>query len=164
MKISYMIMPSPVGKLVLAGDGTNITHVLFFGSKHFESVPGEWVKAESSLLLKKAHKQLDEYFAGKRKKFALPLCAIGKITALQKKVWAALEDLPYGKTLTYRELAESIGKRSAVRAVATAVGKNPLCIVVPCHRVVPASGGVGQYAGGATHKKSLLLIEGVSVA
>lgn len=112
--------------------------------------------------LNKFLKELHEYFKGTRKSFDLSLDIEG--TAFQKAVWKATEKIPYGKTLTYADIAAKIGRPNAVRAVGTALGKNPVCIVVPCHRVVPKSGGVGQYAYGSTMKQWLIDFERTQVS
>lgn len=101
--------------------------------------------------------ELKEYFSGTRKDFDLPLDVEG--TDFQKAVWKAVAKVPYGKVVTYSDLAKQIGHPKAVRAVGTALGKNPVCIVVPCHRVVPKSGGIGNYAYGAPMKQWLIDFE-----
>ena len=108
-------------------------------------------------LLLRAKAQLDEYFAGTRKRFDLPLHAEG--TAFQKKVWAALETIPYGEQRSYQNIADQLGRPGAARAVGAACGANPLPIVVPCHRVVRSDGALGGYALGTDVKKSLLELE-----
>jgi methylated-DNA-[protein]-cysteine S-methyltransferase len=108
-------------------------------------------------LLLRAETQLGEYFRGSRKRFDLPLDLRG--TAFQRKVWAELGKIPFGATWSYRELAERIGNPGAVRAVGTANGRNPVCILIPCHRVVRVSGDLGGYAGGLENKAFLLELE-----
>ena len=103
-------------------------------------------------------KQLDEYFAGKRSIFQLPL-DMDQYTNFQRDVWKALTDIPYGETKSYREVAESIGKSSAVRAVGNACGKNPFLIVVPCHRVIKTDGSLGGFSAGIDLKKQLISFE-----
>ncbi|MCT4642717.1 MAG: methylated-DNA--[protein]-cysteine S-methyltransferase [Bacteriovoracaceae bacterium] len=102
-------------------------------------------------------KQLCEFCMGKRKKFNIPLNIEG--TIFQRKVWEKLQKIPYGKTYSYKELAESIGNKKASRAVGNANGKNPISIIVPCHRVISSSGDLGGYAGGLDNKRRLLEIE-----
>ncbi len=104
-----------------------------------------------------AEKQLGEYFRGERKRFDLPLEPHG--TPFQQSVWAALRKIPFGKTWSYRDLAHAVGNPGAMRAVGTANGRNPLCIFIPCHRVVRASGEIGGYAGGVERKIFLLNLE-----
>lgn len=108
-------------------------------------------------ILQQASKQLTEYFRGKRKSFNVPFDVLG--TPFQKKVWNALSTIPYGKTASYKDIAEKIRNKKAFRAVGTANGKNPLCIIVPCHRVIAADGTLGGYSGGLSIKKKLLALE-----
>lgn len=108
-------------------------------------------------ILKQAVKELNEYFAGKRKKFDVPLNPAG--TEFQKAVWKELSRIPYGETISYQELALRINKPKAVRAVGAANGKNPLWMIVPCHRVIGKNGSMTGYAGGISLKKKLLLLE-----
>ena len=102
-------------------------------------------------------RQLEEYFRGGRTRFELPLDPAG--TAFQRSVWSELERIPYGATSSYRELARNLGNPGAMRAVGSANGRNPLCIFIPCHRVVRASGEIGGYAGGLERKAFLLELE-----
>ncbi len=108
-------------------------------------------------ILEQAASQLKEYFAGHRKDFDLPLDAEG--TVFQKKVWALLRKIPYGGTKSYKQIAIDLKSKNACRAVGNANGKNPLCIVVPCHRVISSDGSIGGYSGGLHHKKKLLHLE-----
>ena len=108
-------------------------------------------------LLCKACRELEEYFRGKRKEFSLPLAMEG--TAFQKKVWRALQDIPYGETRTYAQLAAAVGNEKACRAVGSANGKNPLPLLIPCHRVVAAGGKLGGYSLGLWRKEWLLMHE-----
>jgi len=108
-------------------------------------------------LFNQAVKEFEEYFSKKRKKFSLPLDFSG--TDFQKKVWLELQKIPFGKTLSYKELAIKINHRKAYRAVGSANGKNPLCIVIPCHRVISADGSLGGYSGGLDWKRKLLALE-----
>jgi methylated-DNA-[protein]-cysteine S-methyltransferase len=114
-------------------------------------------KKSDSALLKEAAKQLEEYFDGLSKQFSLPLHPEG--TAFQMQVWQALQSVPYGKTCTYSELAAMSGNKKAVRAVGSALHRNPLPIFIPCHRVLPASGKIGGFAWGVDAKQLLLEIE-----
>ncbi|MBQ6472097.1 MAG: methylated-DNA--[Victivallales bacterium] len=104
-------------------------------------------------------KQLDEYFDGKRKIFTLEALFTG--TEFQQEVWEALLRIPYGHSVTYSDVARAIGRPKAVRAVANAVGANPLCIIVPCHRVLAAGGRLGGYSAGLEYKRQLLKLEGI---
>ena len=114
-------------------------------------------KSPEGRLLNQAHVQVLEYLEGRRKKFDLPLDPQG--TDFQKKVWKELQRIPYGKTRSYKELATALGSPQASRAVGTANGKNPLCLVIPCHRVINTDGGLGGYSGGLEIKSQLLQLE-----
>lgn len=110
-----------------------------------------------SPMLDKAQKQIEEYFAGKRRVFDLPLEFEG--TDFQKKVWKELCKIPYGKTCSYKDIATAVGDPKACRAVGTANGRNPICVIVPCHRVINAGGKLGGYTGGLWIKEKLLSLE-----
>ncbi|GAB2592641.1 methylated-DNA--[protein]-cysteine S-methyltransferase [Nitrincola alkalisediminis] len=114
-------------------------------------------KSENNPILINTIKQLDEYFTGKRTSFTLPLAAKG--TAFQQSVWQVLCEIPYGETWSYQQIADAIGNPKAVRAVGLANGKNPISIIVPCHRVIGKSGKLTGYAGGLSRKASLLELE-----
>lgn len=109
-------------------------------------------------LLLEAKKQLEEYFGGQRKVFNLPIGLGG--TDFQRKVWLAIGKIPFGQTTTYAKLAEQLGNPAAIRAVGTAIGANPLLIVLPCHRIIGSNGSLTGYAGGLDKKKALLELEG----
>jgi methylated-DNA-[protein]-cysteine S-methyltransferase len=108
-------------------------------------------------IIQQTCKQLDEYFAGKRKIFDLPLSPVG--TPFQQKVWKALQQIPYGETISYAQLAQSVDNPKACRAVGSANGKNPVAIIIPCHRVINTGGKLGGYAYGLEIKKQLLDLE-----
>lgn len=151
---------TPVGKLLIAGDEQGLRHVSF-GKSHFSApitTPGdEWEFSEKRL--KEAVHQLKAYFSGKLKVFDLPLAADG--TAFQRRVWTALCKVEYGTTASYGEIAKSVGKPAAARAVGMANGRNPLSIIVPCHRIIGSNGKLVGYGGGLQHKQTLLKLEGV---
>jgi methylated-DNA-[protein]-cysteine S-methyltransferase len=119
-----------------------------------------WTRQDAPMAPKQKFKpvidQITEYLDGKRKQFDLPLDVVG--TEFQKRVWKELRKIPYGKTVSYQEIAKKLGTKG-VRAVGSAIGKNPLCIVIPCHRVIASNGGLGGYSGGITIKKALLSME-----
>ncbi len=156
-------LESPLGPLLLARSSQGLAGVWFAGQKHH---PGEWAVPEVSEvsddpLLREAALQITAYFAGRHRVFDLPLDALG--TAFQQQVWAALRCLAPGQTCSYGELAKRLGRPAAVRAVAAAIGRNPLSIVVPCHRVLGAGGALTGYAGGLARKQALLQLEGAWV-
>jgi len=156
--LSYKEMESAVGKLKLVARADALVAVLW------EREPPNRVKLAmlsydpQQPILIETERQLKEYFAGIRNEFNLPLEPAG--TEFQKKVWRALRDIPFGQTRSYLDLAKSIGSAKAVRAVGAANGKNPLSIVVPCHRVVGADGALTGFAGGLEVKAKLLAHEG----
>lgn len=115
------------------------------------------LKTETTSVLEETKRQLDEYFAGKRKAFDIRLRLVG--TDFQHEVWNALLNIPYGATMSYKDIAQSIGKRQAVRAVAVAIGANGISILIPCHRVIGSNNSLTGYAGGLEAKKVLLGIE-----
>lgn len=130
----------------------------FTGSQRRLKRMGKVVFVEGNpKVFKIAIKQLEEYFSGKRKEFNIPFSFCG--TTFQKKVWEALTAIPYGTTTTYAEIAGKIGKPKSVRAVANAIGANPLSVIVPCHRVIGSTGSLTGYAGGLPTKRFLLSIE-----
>ena len=148
----FTIIASPVGPLTLVGEGDDITGLYFeTGSSVAAPRPG-WLRDDRRL--RAAATQLAEYFAGKRTRFELALAPRG--TAFQKSVWAALVNIPFGQTATYGDIARAIGKPTASRAVGGANHRNPLSIIIPCHRVIGTDGGMTGY-GGELYRKRLLL-------
>ena len=141
---------TPVGKLCIGEEDDSITRVTW------SKVPQEYIQEETELILS-CKIQLEEYFAGNRKQFDLPLAPKG--TDFQKRVWKALTDIPYGETRTYGEIAAAVGSPKAARAVGMANNKNPIGILIPCHRVVGANGKLVGYAGGMEKKEFLLELE-----
>ena len=147
---TFFTYATPIGHLTIASDGNAITE-LAFGACALSGTE------KPSELTNRAANQLQEYLAGKRTAFDLPLALRG--TPFQKRVWAELLAIPYGQTRTYSEVARALGNPSSVRAVGAASGKNPLLILVPCHRVVAANGRLGGYAGDPKAKEFLLELE-----
>lgn len=157
MTYAYKLMDSPVGKLKLVARGERLAAILWENDKPDRVRLGELVHADNRPVLVEAERQLNEYFAGKRQTFDLPLDFQG--TEFQKKVWAALLTIPFGQTRTYAQIAAQIGNVNAVRAVGAANGRNPISIVAPCHRVIGASGDLTGFAGGLANKMLLLSLE-----
>ncbi|GAB3288456.1 methylated-DNA--[protein]-cysteine S-methyltransferase [Parahaliea aestuarii] len=145
---------SPIGELQLVSDGQALVAIHFPGD-HRQAHP-----AHNDSVLTSAATQLAEYFAGQRRAFALPLAGNG--TPFQQAVWKALHAIPHGELRSYRDIASAIGRETAVRAVGAANGRNPLPIVVPCHRVIGSDGSLTGYAGGLTIKRQLLALEGIA--
>jgi methylated-DNA-[protein]-cysteine S-methyltransferase len=148
----YTTMDTPIGELTLLGDDDALVGV-WMGPK--EPEPG-WVRDDAALA--EPVRQLEEYFAGERTDFDLPLQPRG--TEFQQRVWNLLREIPYGETTTYGALALRLGNPKSVRAVGLANGRNPLPIVVPCHRVIGADGSLVGFGGGLDRKRALLSLEG----
>ena len=151
-QIRYATMDSPVGRLLFVGDGNAITHLHMEDATEPPGVDKDWV--EDAAAFRNATEQLAAYFAGELIEFDLPLNASG--TPFQKSVWDALVKIPFGETASYVEIARNVGSPKASRAVGAANGRNPIAIVVPCHRVIGASGKLVGYAGGLDRKSTLL--------
>ncbi|MGP0175247.1 methylated-DNA--[protein]-cysteine S-methyltransferase [Pseudomonas sp. NCHU5208] len=152
----YRYHDSPLGPLLLAADDDGLHLLLMELDSRPWRIEPHWQPAERQL--DEACRQLDQYFAGQRRQFELRLAPRG--TAFQQQVWQALQAIPYGRTCSYSELAERIGKPQAVRAVGAANGANPIAIIVPCHRVIGRDGSLTGYAGGLPRKQLLLELEG----
>ena len=149
---------SPVGPLLLAGDSEAL-HVLAFGvGSRPREIDADWIP-DTKGVLKDVRNDLDQYFAGRLKKFSTKLAFNG--TPFQKNVWQALRRIPCGTTISYAELARRVGDPAAVRAVGTANGANPVAVIVPCHRVIGSNGKLTGYGGGLDRKQWLLEHEGV---
>jgi len=151
----YGFFDSPVGRLLVAGDGERLLRVGFPTEHRDKPPPAHWRREDK--LFAETFRQLDAYFAGALTRFDLPVRFAG--TAFQKRVWAALCDIAFGETLSYGALAARIGRPSASRAVGGANGANPLPIVVPCHRVIGADGSLTGFGGGLEIKRFLLAHE-----
>lgn len=146
--ISELVMNSPIGPLLLRANNESLLALDFTKKK----IPTK----TNNLILLAAKKELDDYFMGKLNKFTISVDARG--TDFQMKVWKELEQIPFGKTLSYGELAEKVGGKNYARAVGTAVGKNPIAIIIPCHRIL-AFNGIGGFSGGIKIKQQLLHVE-----
>ena len=139
---------TPPGMLYIRESGGSIIYIGFEKDDGPETV---------TPLIKRTEDQLNEYFAGKRKEFGIPLRSCG--SDLQKSVWDALTKIPYGETRTYKQIASDAGRPEAIRAVASMIGKNPISVIVPCHRVIGSDGKMRGYAGGIPFKEYLLRLE-----
>ncbi|MBI3286063.1 MAG: methylated-DNA--[protein]-cysteine S-methyltransferase [Burkholderiales bacterium] len=155
--MNYLNYASPLGTLLLAASDLGLAGVYFERHSHFQGGAG-WRQDERDPVLLQAARQLGEYFAGLRRSFDLPL-DLSAGSAFQQAVWRALQDIPYGRTESYAGLARRLAKPAAVRAVGAANGRNPLSIIVPCHRVIASSGALTGYAGGLHNKQILLELE-----
>jgi len=155
--IRYATMPSPVGPLLLAASDDGLHLIEFQNPRHPMSHCAEWEPRECDVI-RLAATQLGQYFEGARHDFELPLAPRG--TAFQLGVWHALAAIPYGETISYAQLAQRVGKPSAMRAVGAANGRNPLPLVLPCHRVIGSDGSLTGFGGGLPTKEFLLRMEG----
>ncbi len=154
---------SPLGKILLAADGTGLTGLWFEGQKYFPHNPDKENVREEISVLADARRWLDVYFSGREPDLRLPLHFTG--TDFQNEVWEILCSIPYGKTMTYGEIAGKLAEkrgiaRMSAQAVGGAVGRNKISVIVPCHRVVGADGSLTGYAGGIDKKAALLKLEG----
>jgi methylated-DNA-[protein]-cysteine S-methyltransferase len=154
--VNYVYLDTPVGTLLIAGDASAILQITFPSRGKAVKAEAGWVESERGPVAE-AMRQLREYFAGKRTGFDLPLAPLG--TTFQHSVWRQLQGIPYGETISYGELARRVGNPKASRAVGSANGKNPLPIVIPCHRVIAGDGKLGGFGGGLPTKQTLLALE-----
>ncbi|MGV8083222.1 MAG: methylated-DNA--[protein]-cysteine S-methyltransferase [Coriobacteriia bacterium] len=155
---SFYIYDTPIGPVAIADNGAAITHIYFPGAKTGTRGPKGAEERETELT-KRAAEQLREYFVGTRREFDLPLAPEG--TPFQQDCWRALQEIPYGETCSYGEIAHRIGRPKASRAVGMGNNRNPIAIVIPCHRVIGSNGSLTGYAGGLDVKQQLLVLEGV---
>lgn len=154
-EIGALILGSFQGRLCLLGFGNrDMTQMV---AHRMATILGADVAERNEALLEETKRQIDEYLAGKRRAFEVPLLTVG--TDFQKSVWNALLKVPYGATSTYRQIAEAIGNGRAVRAVGNACGANPIAIIVPCHRIIGSDGSLVGYYGGLSLKRRLLNLE-----
>lgn len=153
----YLLHPSIFGPLRLLASEKGLAGVYFAEHRHLKIDP-DWQLDTQNTLLQTAAQQLDAYFSGALKEFDLPLDR-SQGTAFQQEVWQALCTIPYGAVCSYAALAQKIGRPKAIRAVGAANGRNPLSIIIPCHRVIAANGNLQGYAGGLANKQRLLNFE-----
>lgn len=153
----YCTISTPIGDLLLAGDKDALHQVCFQNGPHPTRPDESWEQSDRPF--KEAIRQLNAYFNGKLTEFDLPLVPEG--TAFQRKVWRALQAIPYGETISYGELARRIRQPTASRAVGAANGQNPIPVIIPCHRVIGANGSLTGFGGGLPIKQKLLALEGV---
>lgn len=153
MKLFWKSIPSPVGGLKLVAHDSALTAILW----ESEPVPESAEEARDHPVLRKCEKQLGEYFAGRRREFSVKVDLRG--TEFQKRVWQELLSIPHGETGTYARIAAQAGRPKAVRAAGAAIGRNPIPIIVPCHRVIGCDGKLTGFAGGLKIKKILLSLE-----
>jgi methylated-DNA-[protein]-cysteine S-methyltransferase len=159
MQYVYKYMNTPVGKLTLIGSDNGLAAILWENDNPGRVRAKAEIEDDKHPVLVETEQQLTEYFAGKRQFFNLALDPIG--TDFQREVWTALAGIPYGETRTYMQIALQLGNPKAVRAVGAANGRNPISIILPCHRVIGTSGALTGFAGGLEAKAALLSLEGV---
>ena len=157
MTVKYAYYEGPLGKVLLTAANGALTGLHFVNEKYYPGVSRDWQCDASDAVIGSTMLQLDEYFSGKRTSFDVPLTPQG--TEFQRQVWTILTTLRYGETVSYGDLAQRIGNAKAVRAVGAANGRNPISIVIPCHRVIGADGSLTGYAGGLERKEFLLRLE-----
>ena len=155
MTTTHAVASSPLGDLTLVADGGCLAGLYFRHHWYRPDPAGFGVRAEAGF--SEAARQLDEYFAGTRQSFALPVKARGN--EFQRRVWDLVRRIPYGETASYQELARELGEGVLAKDVGAAIGRNPLCVIVPCHRVVGKDGRLTGYAGGLQRKRFLLDLE-----
>ena len=156
----FTVIDSPIGPLTLVSRAGRLTNLAMDGQAHAVPPPPGCQRDDGAFA--DVTSQLDEYFAGRRTGFDVPLDLVG--TGFQRAVWAQLCAIPYGRTISYGELARRVGNPKAARAVGTANGHNPVALIVPCHRVIAGDGGIGGYGGGIERKSQLLELERTHLA
>jgi methylated-DNA-[protein]-cysteine S-methyltransferase len=153
----YTTFECSLKPLLLVSDGQALTGLYFNTHRHGEEIQSDWKMLDTAMPFPQVKQQLTAYFAGKLRNFDLPLSPTG--TLFQRLVWSKLQQIPYGKTISYGELARQVDRPSSVRAVGGANARNPISIIVPCHRVIGANGSLTGYGGGLEVKAALLSFE-----
>jgi methylated-DNA-[protein]-cysteine S-methyltransferase len=155
--VKFSIFESPLKQLLLVSDGQALTGLYFITHRYGKEIQPEWEHLDSAAPFPQVKAQLAGYFAGELQTFDLPLAMPG--TAFQRLVWSKLQNIPYGRTISYSELARQVNRPASVRAVGGANARNPISIIVPCHRVIGANGSLTGYGGGLEVKAALLAFE-----
>ena len=153
----YDYFDSPQGRMLLVASDAGLSGVYFARQKYFPKKEKAWSRSARHALLQQTKRELKEYFAGRRKRFKVKLDPEG--TAFQRKIWRAISSVSFGKTLTYSEIARRAGHAGSARAAGAATGRNPISVIVPCHRIMGADGSLTGYAGGLARKRTLLELE-----
>jgi methylated-DNA-[protein]-cysteine S-methyltransferase len=157
MKTYRKLKTKVLGELLLIADGAELVGVYFSDGKHALRPQSDWKFDAEHPVLRQASQEITEYLKGERTDFSVPMHCVG--TKFQREVWRQIARIPIGETISYTELARRAGAVNAVRAAGTATGSNPICVIIPCHRVVRKGGTLGGYAGGSDRKKELLRME-----
>jgi methylated-DNA-[protein]-cysteine S-methyltransferase len=160
--VHFDCISSPLGEMVLASDGDALSGAWFDGQRYQPQIGPAWQRQPGLPVLRRAAAELAEYFAGARVAFDVPLAPVGP--PFQRDVWRAIASVRYGETVAYGELAARAGRPESIRAAGAATGRNPLSIIVPCHRIVGADGALTGYAGGLARKRALLALEHAAIA
>ena len=153
----YDYYDSPCGRMLLAAEGEALCALHFLGQKHAREPGADWRLDPAAAPIVQARRELDEYFEGSRTEFRVPLAPQG--TPFQRAVWKAIAGVGFGETISYAELARRAGRPGSARAAGAATGRNPIGVIVPCHRIVGADGSLTGYAGGLERKRALLALE-----
>lgn len=157
MTIWYTQIESPIDRILITSDGDSLTGLHMVEHRHYEVLTDDWKRDDAVKPFAEARKQLEAYFAGRMADFDLPLAMRG--TEFQQQVWQELQNIPFGQTISYGELARRVGNPNSSRAVGAANGRNPISIIVPCHRVIGSNGKLTGYGGGMQRKEWLLAHE-----
>lgn len=157
MTMRHTTTASPLGPMLLAADAQGLRGAWFLDQRHFPGVGPDWCEAPDDPVLVETARQLAAYFAARLRVFDLPLAPRG--TSFQRAVWGEIARVGYGRTRGYGDLAGALGRPGAARAVGAATGRNPLSIIIPCHRLVAADGALTGYDGGLARKRALLALE-----
>jgi len=155
----YDTYQSPYGQVLLVASEDGLSGVYFDRQKYFPRKEKEWKRAPNHAPLKQAKRELAQYFAGKRRSFSVALDPRG--TPFQRSVWKAISKVGFGRTISYAELAKKAGCPGSARAAGAATGRNPVSVIVPCHRILGSDGSLTGYAGGLRRKRALLALEGM---
>ena len=153
----YDFHESPYGQMLLVAADEGLSGVYFDGQKYLPAVASQWLRDAQHASLLQAKRELSEYFGGERKRFEVALAPEG--TPFQRSVWKAISTVSFGQTISYAELARRAGQPGSARAAGAATGRNPIGVIVPCHRIVGADGSLTGYAGGLDVKRALLALE-----
>jgi methylated-DNA-[protein]-cysteine S-methyltransferase len=153
----YDIYESPYGQMLLVANDEGLCGVYFGGQKYYPQIESPLRRDANQATLRQAKRELTQYFAGKRKRFEVKLVPEG--TPFQRSVWKAISSVKFGETISYGELAQRAGYPGSARAAGAATGRNPIGIIVPCHRIVGSNGSLTGYAGGLDRKRALLALE-----
>jgi len=148
---------SPMGRMLIVATDQGLSGLYFVDQKYYREVGRDWLRGEQHRIVRQTARELTEYFAGTRKEFDITLAAEG--TSFQASIWKAISSVKYGQSITYSELARRAKHPQAVRAAGTATGRNPITIIVPCHRIVGSDGSLTGYAGGLDRKRALRELE-----